>query len=181
MFAIDEDGFIEWYGGAPRNKVYGIAERILAKALTPLPPVPESVIRAHEIIARVLAECEKMVEAINASSDGQAHPLNISNMTHSEDGLETFWVMRCTGERAVLVSREPAASGYISISMPRESGWHKTEYVIDDEGQIKERKFVSFDNGRPEEVIGEDRLTIDYLANLALENVLNSKYPKYSV
>jgi hypothetical protein len=174
-FITNDNGLIGWPSGTPPPTVHEIAECACAKVLAPVPPLPESVIRAYEVIARVLVNCTRMVDKINASS--QDIPLKISNLFHYEGSLERFWVMRETGYRAVLVSRDPGSEGHITISMPRENA-ERQSFVVNHEGQIRPTEVI-FEDSKFKRLTRENLLTPDDLSDLAIESVLGTKYSQY--
>jgi hypothetical protein len=174
-FRTNDNGLIGWPNGTPPPTLHEIAECACAKVLAPVPPRPESVIRAYEVIAGVFVNCTKMVDKINASS--QDIPLKISNLFHYEGILERFWVMRETGYRAVLVSRDPGSEGHITISMPRENA-ERQSFVVNHEGQIRPTEVI-FEDSKFKRLTSENLLTPDDLSDLAIESVLGTKYPKY--
>jgi hypothetical protein len=116
-----------------------------------------------------------MVDKINASS--QDVPLKISNLFHYEGSLERFWVMRETGYRAVLVTRDPGLEGYITISMPRENA-ERQSFVVNHQSQIRPTEVI-FEDNKFKRLTRENLLTPDDLSDLAIESVLGTKYPQY--
>ncbi len=168
VFNVDDAGSITSGTDHTRATVGDIAVCAYRKASVPTPALHGRDIRAYEVMADCLAECEKIVAQFNTGVLHHDFQLKIANHVRSDDGLESFWIMEDNGSRPVLVSR--AWEG-ISISMPREPGAAEIKLATNSDGNVVRLRTEILQPFPFKNLVETEPFTIPEISSLAINRV----------